>query len=114
MAKPRWIELFLNVSLTNLLASHSDHSPILLSCDLPQRSNYRRKFRFENSWLQELDVDEVVHAGWLQGENIEVEGRLSNCADNLEVWIRNMRRNMKDEINRHRVIMEMFRGGNDQ
>ncbi|XP_058758626.1 uncharacterized protein LOC131631872 [Vicia villosa] len=114
MATPGWLELFPNASLSTLVAGHSDHSPILLSCALPQQSMFRRKFRFENSWLRKPDIDDIVHSGWLLEDNIEVEGRLSNCAERLVMWSRDKRRNMKSDIERYRASMEMFRGGNDE
>ncbi|XP_058762616.1 uncharacterized protein LOC131636004 [Vicia villosa] len=48
-ATPEWLNLFPTVSLTNLIASYSDHSPILLSCKIVQTLCRDIKFRFENS-----------------------------------------------------------------
>jgi hypothetical protein len=60
MANSQWLMLYPGVKLTNLLSSHSDHSPILLQ-NLPTiRSGRIYSFRFENSWLKEEDIDEVV------------------------------------------------------
>ncbi|XP_058788236.1 uncharacterized protein LOC131662466 [Vicia villosa] len=114
MATTEWLDLFLQVSLKNLMAAHSDHNPILLSCDILQSYAYRRKFRFENSWLQEQDIDDVVHEGWLNGGNINVEGRLVNCANSLEVWSRNRRRSLRSDLDRCRATMELYRGENDE
>jgi hypothetical protein len=58
-----WISLFPNAKLLNLLTSHSNHSPILLQCTPVTRQEYRYAFKFENSWLKEEDIDEVVNEG---------------------------------------------------
>lgn len=34
LANPKWIACFPNVRLQNLVASHSNHTPILLQCDM--------------------------------------------------------------------------------
>lgn len=43
-----------------------------------------------------------------------MDGKLTNCVESMEVWSRNRRRNMKDELDHHRVTMVMFRGGNEE
>jgi hypothetical protein len=64
MANSQWLQRYPSVKLKNLLASHSDHSPILLqSSPLTRRGGFYA-FRFENSWLKEEDIDEVVEEGW--------------------------------------------------
>ncbi|GAU10125.1 hypothetical protein TSUD_418540, partial [Trifolium subterraneum] len=69
MASTSWLQLFPQVRLTNLLASYSDHSPILLQCRPIIRTHINHSFRFENSWLKEPDLEEVVVEGW-GGERI--------------------------------------------
>ncbi|XP_058764159.1 uncharacterized protein LOC131637577 [Vicia villosa] len=49
LADPGWLHLFPVAKLTNLVATHSDHSPILLCCD-PMDSRYKtRIFRWSKS-----------------------------------------------------------------
>ncbi|MCI86457.1 endonuclease/exonuclease/phosphatase family protein, partial [Trifolium medium] len=49
MVNPAWMDIFPNVRLVNLLASHSDH-------------NY--SFKFENAWFNEPELGDVVTEGW--------------------------------------------------
>jgi endonuclease/exonuclease/phosphatase family metal-dependent hydrolase len=63
MANSQWLMLYPNVKLTNLVTSHSDHSSILLQNSPLMRNGRTYSFRFENSWLKEEDVDEVVDEG---------------------------------------------------
>lgn len=38
LATPNWMDLFPNVKLVDLIASHSDHNPILLPVNLDSKS----------------------------------------------------------------------------
>ncbi|XP_058761720.1 uncharacterized protein LOC131635127 [Vicia villosa] len=62
-----WLQLFPNVKLLNLIASHSDHSPIMLDCDPKQHVKRNFTFRFENKWLNEVGITETVQDGWKGG-----------------------------------------------
>ncbi|XP_058776806.1 uncharacterized protein LOC131651153 [Vicia villosa] len=53
LANSYWLATFPHAKLTNLIASHSNHSPILLDCDPIQQASRSFQFRFENSWLHE-------------------------------------------------------------
>jgi hypothetical protein len=86
MASTSWLQLFPHVRLSNLLASHSDHSPILLQCKPIIRTRITHSFRFENSWLKEPDLEEVVIEGWGGSQNLEVVDRVARCANKLQRW----------------------------
>ncbi|XP_058762667.1 uncharacterized protein LOC131636038 [Vicia villosa] len=60
-----WLDIYPAAKLSNLLASHSDHSPILLQCEPYRRQRSQPySFRFENSWLKEEELQGVVIKGW--------------------------------------------------
>jgi hypothetical protein len=83
MTNSLWLARYPNVKLTNLLASHSDHSPILLqNLPMPSRGG-SYSFRFENSWLNEEDIDEVVDDGWWRDTGGDVTCRTARCAEKL-------------------------------
>jgi hypothetical protein len=48
------------VKLVNLLSSHSDHNPILLQNSPIILNGRNYSFWFENNWLKEEDINEVV------------------------------------------------------
>ncbi|XP_058776789.1 uncharacterized protein LOC131651141 [Vicia villosa] len=76
-----WMEFFPAAKLNNLLASHSDHSPILLQCEPPQLNRHKSySFRFENAWLKDDEIQEIVSKGWNAEEEMHVTQRLNNCA----------------------------------
>jgi len=64
MGNSQWVQHFPEVKLTNFLTFHSDHSPILLDIIPTVRQRYNYSFKFENSWLLEDDIEEVVVDGW--------------------------------------------------
>lgn len=106
------MDVFPDAKLVNLLASHSDHSPILLQCE-PVRHNrrYNYSFKFENAWLQEEDLWEVVKRGWYSNENGEVMQCIRNCA--AELSIRNKAQQKHKNFPIHMSTMEAARLVND-
>jgi endonuclease/exonuclease/phosphatase family metal-dependent hydrolase len=66
-ANTNWLMLYPDVRLQKLLTSHSDHNPILLNTSATRGNDGIYSFRFENSWLQEEDVNDVVEEGWNGG-----------------------------------------------
>ncbi|MCH80176.1 hypothetical protein A2U01_0000939, partial [Trifolium medium] len=114
MASSDWLALFPEVKLINLLASHSDHSPILLQTDPMLRTNFTFSFKFENLWLKEEDVGEVVEKGWCREACVEVTERVEACADELQRWGKRRRMRFKEEVEACCEEMENLRGRTDQ
>jgi hypothetical protein len=114
MANSQWLMTFPGVKLVNLLSSHSDHSPILLqNSPLPLNSrNYL--FRFENSWLQEEDIDDIVEEGWGREHGADIISRTGRCAEKLKWWGRRKRMRFKQEVIECSEEMERLRGCHDQ
>ncbi|GAU30590.1 hypothetical protein TSUD_392810 [Trifolium subterraneum] len=113
LASSEWLDIFPNAKLINLLSSHSDHSPILLQCSPTIKQQYKYEFKFENSWLKEEDIGEVVNEGWDSGEGNEITQRLSHCAEKLQRWGRRKRKRFKEEIMELEAEMERLRIRND-
>ncbi|XP_058782838.1 uncharacterized protein LOC131657458 [Vicia villosa] len=102
-----WLDMFPEAKLFKLLASHSDHSPILLQCEPPQpsrRKNY--SFRFENAWLKEDDLNDIVSKGWNFDEQGGVLKRISNCAAELSKWNKLKFSQQYKDINLHMAAIE--------
>ncbi|MCI40745.1 endonuclease/exonuclease/phosphatase family protein, partial [Trifolium medium] len=114
MASSDWLALFPEAELTNLLASHSDHSPILLQSDPAMRTNFKYTFKFENLWLKEEDIGEVVEAGWSREACVEVTEKVEACADELQRWSRRKRVRLKEEVEACSEEMENLRSKTDQ
>jgi hypothetical protein len=110
MATSSWLTMFPEVKLCNLIASHSDHSPILLQNSLVIRNDSHYTFRFENMWLREEDVEDVVEEGWGKEAGVEVTSRVTRCADKLKRWGRRKRMKFKQEVEECSMEMERMRG----
>jgi hypothetical protein len=82
-----------------LLTSHLDHTPILLDIVHTIRQRYNYSFKFENSWLLEEDIEEVVVDGWGGTMRLELGDRVVNCSTKLQSWGRRKRVRFKEEIN---------------
>jgi hypothetical protein len=48
------------------------------------RNGNTYSFRFENIWLKEEDVSDVVEEGWNGRLDLDVTSRVSQCADRLQ------------------------------
>ncbi|WJX78361.1 hypothetical protein P8452_61592 [Trifolium repens] len=113
LASSDWLEKFPNATLRNILSSHSNHSPILLHCSPVVKHSYKHDFKFENSWLLEEDVGEVVQEGWNDGNGLELTHRLTHCADKLQRWGRRKKGRFKEAIQEHEAEMERLRNKHD-
>jgi hypothetical protein len=113
MASTDWLTLFPEVKLTNLLASHSDHSPILLQTSQQPRVFHNYSFKFENSWLKEDDIIDVVESGWCKDPYAEVTEKVFSCADELQRWGRIKRIRFKEDVKACSTEMELLRGDHD-
>ncbi|MCI24021.1 hypothetical protein A2U01_0045204, partial [Trifolium medium] len=113
MVNSDWLLLFPDAKLLNLIASHSDHSPILLQNSPMVRIGRTYSFRFENSWLQEDDIEEVVEDGWNVGGDVDITRRVTRCADKLEGWGRRKRMRFKQELIECSDELERLRGSHD-
>jgi hypothetical protein len=113
LANTNWLLLYPDVRLQNLLTSHSDHSPILLQSSVTNRNGRGYSFRFENIWLQEDDVNDVVEEGWNGGWEVEITSRVAQCADKLQDWGRRKRMRFKQEVLECGDELERLRGRHD-
>jgi hypothetical protein len=59
LTSTKWLLLYPEIKLRNLITSHFDHNPILLQNDLTIQNGRSYSFRYENIWLKEEDVGEL-------------------------------------------------------
>jgi hypothetical protein len=113
MANSTWIMNYPNVKLMNLITSHSDHSPILLQTTPLIRSGRQFSFRFENIWLKEDDIGEVVEDGWGRERGTDITNKTARCAEKLKGWGRRKRMRFKQEVIECSEEMKRLRGCHD-
>lgn len=84
MATKQWLLLFPQVRLKNLVVAKSDRSPLLLQRDdVVEMASVNKRFRFENIWLLEAKVDDVVKEGWRGGREGDMVDKLGSCVQKL-------------------------------
>ncbi|KAF7832946.1 putative ribonuclease H-like domain, reverse transcriptase zinc-binding domain-containing protein [Senna tora] len=92
MANLEWKDLFLNHRLEHLTAGSSDHVPILLRLNAPNRvaeslQYSRRPFRFEKMWMSHDDCAKIVKDTWSEdGNDRGVVQSLQAMAERFGVW----------------------------
>jgi len=53
---------------------------------------------FENSWLLEPDLEEIVYSGWSKPLTNDIIYKLNFCSSEMNKWGRNLRRKFHDQI----------------
>lgn len=86
----------------------------MLQCVLVQR-NHRKNysFRFENAWLKEEELNEVVSKGWNVEEHGGVMNRISNCATKISNWNKLKYVQQHKNLTVHMAAMEATRLSHD-
>ena len=97
LASQLWLSKFDNALVRNIEAPSSDHSALLLDF-LSERRLQRRRFRFENSWLKELECRTLVTESWGMSTNSSIQTRLELCGNDLSLWGDKLRAQFKDRI----------------
>lgn len=62
-ANYEWLSLFHESTVCHLPRTHSDHTPLLLTCQTPH-SNKSNIFRFETIWTSHPDFIHILRDGW--------------------------------------------------
>jgi hypothetical protein len=110
LASVEWCNLFTHAKLECLTTTTSDHYPLLLSWE--QWSLHYKppsRFKFENSWLVELNFSPFVQQKWQAIAEPEITNKLTLCAKEITQWCKeNVQRTRKD-IERYRKKMEALR-----
>ncbi|XP_057811484.1 uncharacterized protein LOC131025709 [Salvia miltiorrhiza] len=91
MANNDWKALFPETTLIPLTVTMSDHMPILLKCKNVALASVTRRFRFENKWCLESDLQNVVKNCWTNLQGISVTNRLMAVSESLTVWSSHLR-----------------------
>lgn len=79
MINKNWSNMYLDAHLLNLIAFIADHLPIILYYDVDINVRHKYSFKFENAWLNEEGLIEVVQNGWLKNPTGDVTEKISKC-----------------------------------
>lgn len=98
MVSSAWLDLFPHVRLSNLMAPISDHSSILLQTKFILPFSAKKRFRFENRWLKEQGLYDIVYEFWHSSYGSDLISRFSSCVSSLHDWGRSQHRIFRDQI----------------
>ena len=104
-----WCDLFPNACLYNLVAATSDHSPLKLSTVTQAFHRRKHRFRFENCWLLEDTLNNVMTENWDPGDHQRVPEKLHKCSELLAKWGRRTMNKFKDKIAQQKQHIEYHR-----
>lgn len=68
---------------------------------------------FENTWLNEKELEDVVLGGWSFNPNAYVIAKLQNCASGLDSWGRILKSRFREDIDRCKKDLEYWRDKGD-
>jgi hypothetical protein len=106
MATQTWCDIFPHNQLHNVISHRSDHFPILLKLHELLRRRGMKEFKFENAWLMEDELENIVAGGWERNPNGGLLSRLKVCTEEMNEWGRKLRYKYRESIEE----MERFRG----
>lgn len=113
MVNGNWLNMFQNSELTNITTPILDHTAILLRTEVVVEQVRRHQFWFENKWLSEPDLSEVVRKGWLSIHNTSIMDRFLSTSKALNRWARS--RNLEAKIDKQRweEVIRRYEYAND-
>lgn len=106
MANPKWLELFSEAYLINLVASIFYHTHLLLCSDCGQSHVFNKRFWFEKAWLAKKDLPDVVKAGWEKEEGGNFLSKVNSCVSELSHWGRRLSLGFRAKISRYKADLE--------
>lgn len=109
------VQTYQKVKCINGLDIGSDHSPIDLTLDFMEPKG-RRKFHFENIWLEKVACREVIHEAWTRGGSTrkmgDLEPKLEACKRSLIDWRKTEFKHNIKEINKARERLQNLNSRN--
>ena len=112
LASTDWCTLFPMAKVRHLVASRSDHSPVLLMND-PEASNGRvaldRPFRYEVMWERHDGFEAVVDSAWASNvcsNTVDLVKKLKQMASTLCSWSKSSFGSVRAELRRLRKELE--------
>lgn len=107
-----WFDLFPYNVLINGVASRSDHTPLWLQLWERRRRGTPRPFRFENSWLEEEGLADVVGESWARGVDGDFMRRMEDFSMVVDSWGKKLRSRYRLDINKCREELDLLRSSN--
>lgn len=68
-----WISLFPRTEVTHKLNIDSYHCPIVVNFEPKKNHKTKKPFRFENTWLEQSECQEIVKGVWDESQSVMVK-----------------------------------------
>lgn len=120
VANAEWMSMFPAAKFMNHNPSRSDHVPISVDVrkDFTQKQKRKRRFMFEQFWLQDEQCMDVIRQSWIGGDELhifaKVENRLARTRQHLLNWSKEKFGALKREIEQVRDKLSLFYEHADQ
>lgn len=115
LASMTWATQFAEATISNLVATCSDHSPLLLATELPAWNKSGISFRFENRWMEEVDFINFVTDKWGTTTTTETIIDKLNClSTDLVRWSRKHPKINRQSIEELKKTIDWMRSNTDQ
>lgn len=104
MSTADWLTMFPQNALNNLTSPMSDHSPILLRTEVMVQMQFKRRFKFENKWLSEVELPQIIEQCW-KTDNFDILEKLAATSEALTSWaIKITKEQKKEKVSCERMI----------
>lgn len=113
MGNVRWLDLFPSAALKNGVAPISDHSPIILQTLANAQQQRITKFRFENRWLRESELGDVVKNSLEVASDFSILDKLTALSSSLSDWSKRLSRELFYEKRRLEHLIELLHENTD-
>ncbi|KAM6584019.1 hypothetical protein CsatB_011021 [Cannabis sativa] len=109
MVTQSWLDVFNEVSLTNLCFSSSDHSPLFLLPEITAGIMTTALFRYENAWQREPLCHQIVSNVWYSNPTEGIMGKIAMCAKHLADWGRTTTGNFKSRLKKSKKLLAQYK-----
>ncbi|KAF2295221.1 hypothetical protein GH714_032198 [Hevea brasiliensis] len=90
-------------------AANSDHSALFMSLRVIIIRYAHKSFRFENSWLCEENIQDVVHSAWKEGDFGTFHDRVVHCGEVLKQCGLERKKLFKEKLRQSKQQMSRYR-----
>ncbi|XP_043816056.1 uncharacterized protein LOC110623174 [Manihot esculenta] len=92
LATEDWARKFTNVVCLVVHVSRSDHKPLVINTTPKDNRGDRRRFRFDNAWLCDEGLAEVVKGAWVNSIPYNLLMKRDDLVSALSLWGRSRNR----------------------
>ncbi|KAG8660895.1 hypothetical protein MANES_02G206350v8 [Manihot esculenta] len=88
VATEDWARRFPNVVCSEVFVPRSDHLPLVIDTVVKDRRDGSRRFRFDNAWLYDDNLKEVVRNAWCNPAQSNLLSKRDNMISEIKTWER--------------------------